>query len=171
MIATHTESFPMLGPVTLAASPDGLCLLTLQEPDAARAYLTRRYPGAELRDDPAPLQEALRQLEEYLAGSRSAFTLPLAPGGTEFQRAVWNTVAAIPFGERRSYAWIAAEVGRPRAVRAVGAAVGANPLAIVVPCHRVVGADGKLTGYAYGLPLKEKLLRREAAAEGEVAPG
>jgi methylated-DNA-[protein]-cysteine S-methyltransferase len=107
------------------------------------------------------LQRAREQLEAYFAGDLRAFDLPLAPRGTEFQRAVWRALAEIPFGATRSYADIAAAIGRPGASRAVGAANGRNPLAIIVPCHRVVGADGSLTGYAGGLACKEWLLRHE----------
>jgi methylated-DNA-[protein]-cysteine S-methyltransferase len=122
--------------------------------------------GAPARDavaearDPV-LAEACRQLSEYFDGKRTAFDLPLRPPGTPFQQAVWEALRAIPAGETRSYADIARAVGRPSAVRAVGAANGANPIAIVVPCHRVIGSSGALTGYAGGLPLKKWLLAFE----------
>lgn len=105
----------------------------------------------------------LSQLEEYFAGSRLEFDLPLNPAGTAFQRSVWEALLRIPFGVTRSYTDIAREIGLPAAVRAVGAANGANPIAIIVPCHRVIGASGRLTGYAGGLPIKEWLLRHEGA--------
>ena len=108
------------------------------------------------------LSEGKRQVLEYLAGQRQRFALPLAPRGTEFYRAVWRALEAIPYGETRSYGDIAAAVGRPKAVRAVGQANHRNPIPIVIPCHRVVGADGSLTGYAGGLDLKARLLRLEA---------
>jgi len=112
------------------------------------------------------LGRAARQFEEYFRGERREFDLPLSPEGTPFQKAVWDEVARIPFGERRSYAEVALEIGRPRAVRAVGGANARNPLPIVVPCHRVVGSDGTLTGYAGGLAAKEWLLSHELAFEG-----
>jgi methylated-DNA-[protein]-cysteine S-methyltransferase len=111
-----------------------------------------------------PVLEAARvQLGEYFAGRRTAFDLPLAPRGTAFQQAVWAALLAIPFGETRSYGEIARAVGRPSAPRAVGAANGSNPLAIVVPCHRVVGSDGSLTGYGGGMERKRWLLSHERA--------
>lgn len=113
--------------------------------------------------DTAPeLERAVRQLGEYFAGARTAFDLPLRPAGTEFQQAVWRSLAQVPFGSTTSYGAIAQAIGRPRAIRAVGAALGRNPLAIVVACHRIVGRDGSLTGYAGGVDRKSWLLRHEA---------
>lgn len=109
------------------------------------------------------------QLEEYFRGERHSFDLPYAARGTEFQRQVWSALDAIPFGETASYAEIARRIGRPRAVRAVGAANGANPWAIVRPCHRVIGSNGALTGYAGGLAYKEGLLALEAASSQDRA--
>jgi methylated-DNA-[protein]-cysteine S-methyltransferase len=106
----------------------------------------------------------IRQLDEYFAGERDAFDLPLEPQGTEFQRSVWNALAAIPFGETRSYGQIAAKVGRPKAARAVGMANNRNPIAVIVPCHRVIGAGGALVGYAGGLERKTWLLDHEREA-------
>ena len=108
------------------------------------------------------LTEGKRQLLEYLAGVRRVFDLPLAPKGTEFYRSVWRALEEIPYGETRSYRDIAQAVGRPKAVRAVGQANHNNPIPIIIPCHRVVGANGSLTGYGGGLDLKERLLRLEA---------
>jgi methylated-DNA-[protein]-cysteine S-methyltransferase len=113
-------------------------------------------------NDPV-LTAAVTQLEDYFAGRRSHFELPLAPGGTDFQRAVWQALEGIPYGELRSYRDIATAIGRPNAVRAVGAANGRNPLPIVVPCHRVIGSDGSLTGFAGGLDVKKKLLQLEGS--------
>lgn len=109
------------------------------------------------------LCEAARQLTEYFAGERQKFDLPLETAGTPFQRAVWAELAKIPYGETRSYAQLAAAVGSPRACRAVGMANHRNPIAIVLPCHRVVGASGALTGYAGGLDKKRWLLELETA--------
>lgn len=107
------------------------------------------------------LQAAQDQLTEYFASQRRVFELPLDPVGTEFQKKVWQALRTIPFGETRSYIDIARQLGDPKATRAVGAANGRNPISIVVPCHRVVGADGSLTGYAGGLQRKHALLRLE----------
>lgn len=117
--------------------------------------------GRELRD-PA-LAACASQLTEYFAGRRQDFAVPLAPRGTPFQRSVWKALARIPYGELRSYRDIARAIGNPAAVRAVGAANGRNPLPIVVPCHRVIGSDGSLTGFAGGLPAKTFLLQLEGA--------
>lgn len=115
---------------------------------------------AALQDTPL-LLEAKRQLEEYFSGLRAGFSLPLNPQGTAFQKKVWQQLEAIPYGQTRTYGQIAAAVGQPTASRAVGGANHNNPIAIVIPCHRVIGANGKLTGYAGGLDIKEKLLRLE----------
>lgn len=113
-------------------------------------------------EDRRAFAEALEQLDGYFAGKRRTFELKLAPRGTEFQRRVWQALAEIPYGETTTYAAIARAIGKPKAVRAVGAANGKNPLSIVVPCHRVIGQDGTLTGYAGGLPSKRRLLDLEA---------
>ena len=107
------------------------------------------------------LQKAAAQLSDYFAGRRTCFDLPLAPSGTDFQKSVWAALQTIPFGETRSYKDIAVQIGRPKASRAVGMANNRNPLAVVVPCHRVIGQDGSLTGYAGGLPAKQYLLDLE----------
>jgi methylated-DNA-[protein]-cysteine S-methyltransferase len=109
-----------------------------------------------------PVAEAVRQLREYFAGRRSEFDLPLTPRGTEFQKNVWNRLQEIPYGETISYGELAKRVGNPKASRAVGAANGSNPIPIVIPCHRVIGSNGKLTGFGGGLPTKEALLALEA---------
>lgn len=109
------------------------------------------------------LSACATQLTEYFAGQRQAFSVPLQAGGTLFQNEVWSALADIPFGELRSYSDIAIAIGRPKAVRAVGAANGRNPLPIIVPCHRVIGSNGSLTGFAGGIPLKTKLLELEGA--------
>jgi methylated-DNA-[protein]-cysteine S-methyltransferase len=106
---------------------------------------------------------AVSQLREYLSGRRQVFELPLDVRGTAFQRAVWNRVGHIPYGETTTYGAIAYLIGNPNASRAVGAAVGANPVPIIVPCHRVIGASGALTGFGGGLEVKESLLRLEGA--------
>ena len=112
-------------------------------------------------NETALLKEAINELNEYLDGNRSSFDLPLEPKGTEFQKKVWNALKEIPYGETRSYGEIAKIIGNEKAARAVGMANNKNPIAIIVPCHRVIGANGKLVGYAGGLDLKEKLLQLE----------
>jgi len=109
----------------------------------------------------ALLKEAGRQLKDFLAGKRKAFELPLAPAGTEFQQKVWQALQAIPYGETRSYGEIARIIGQPKAFRAVGMANNKNPILVLIPCHRVIGANGNLVGYAGGLSVKEYLLNLE----------
>jgi len=132
-----------------------------------RAELRGRTRVESLHSATHPLlREALRQLAEYLEGGRREFDLPLRLSGTPFQRRVWRALQRIPFGETRSYGEVARMVGRPGAARAVGAASGANPLAIVVPCHRVIQSDGRLGGYGGGLRLKQFLLDLERRVGG-----
>ncbi|MDO5494255.1 MAG: methylated-DNA--[protein]-cysteine S-methyltransferase [bacterium] len=121
----------------------------------------RHHPGPELLGEPddSAAPEAARQLDEYFAGTRTTFDLPMNPAGSEFQRAVWQKIAAIPFGGLTTYGQIAAELGS--SARAVGSATGRNPISIVVPCHRVVSSSSAITGYAGGLETKEWLLRHE----------
>ena len=121
-------------------------------------------PPAEWLQQEQPFGLALGQLREYFAGARRCFELALAPRGTAFQLAVWRHITPIPYGQTVSYSEIARRLGRPEAARAVGLANGANPLPIVVPCHRVIGADGSLTGFGGGLPIKRALLHLEGAA-------
>jgi len=121
-------------------------------------------------EDGAPFRTAIRQLGEYFAGERRRFELPLAPRGTDFQRRVWRALTEIPYGRTISYGELARRIGNPSASRAVGLANGANPLPIVVPCHRVIGADGSLTGFGGGLPIKRKLLALEGAGADEAGP-
>ena len=120
----------------------------------------------EPRELPQALRHAKRQLREYFDGDRRDFDLPLAPDGTSFQCRVWQELRRIPYAATISYGELARRIGKPTAARAVGAANGRNPLAIVVPCHRVIGADGTLTGYGGGLPVKEKLLALECRVAG-----
>jgi len=122
------------------------------------------FGPTKLQGDEAPTaltNRAANQLQEYFAGKRHTFDLPLAPAGTEFQKNVWNALQAIPYGTTCSYADIAGRIGKPSAARAVGMANNKNPIAIMIPCHRVIGASGKLVGYAGGLRIKEFLLNLE----------
>lgn len=143
-----------LGPLQL--SSDGEHLTAINFPGQHSGARNSASPDSVLR-------AASRQLDEYFAGRRQRFDLPLAASGTPFQESVWQALAAIPWGEVRSYRDIACAIGKPKAVRAVGAANGRNPLPIVVPCHRVIGADGSLTGFGGGLPLKVQLLTLEGS--------
>jgi methylated-DNA-[protein]-cysteine S-methyltransferase len=128
-------------------------------------------PASDWREDPGPLREAVRQLEQYFAGDRRVFELSVAPEGTPFQCAVWTALRTIPYGSTWSYAQLAGTVGNPRAVRAVGLANGRNPIAIVIPCHRVIGSDGTLTGFGGGLDAKRFLLDHERGARAEAKAG
>jgi methylated-DNA-[protein]-cysteine S-methyltransferase len=149
-----------LGRLVLAAR-DG-ALFRIWFPDETGAP----RPPAAAADSTAPvLRLAATQLAEYFAGTREDFDLPLAPEGTAFQQRVWSALRRIRYGTTTTYGSLAGDLGIPRAARAVGAANGRNPLPIVVPCHRVIGSDGTLTGYAGGLPLKRWLLAREGAAQ------
>jgi methylated-DNA-[protein]-cysteine S-methyltransferase len=131
--------------------------------DLATQDRFRDVPADGHRPDEPVLRRAVEQLREYFAGARLLFDLPLAPeGGTPFQRRAWQALCAIPFGHTRSYGDQARAIGTPAAVRAVGAANARNPIGIIVPCHRVIGSDGKLTGYGGGLPAKKWLLEHEA---------
>lgn len=152
---TSTVISSPVGPLRLQADGVGLTGIWF----AADAKLE----SADLSCDPL-LRAAAEQLAEYFAGRRTRFELPLAATGTPFQRAVWDALREIPYGQTWSYADVAQHIGRPRAVRAVGAANGRNPLPIVVPCHRVVGANGTLTGYGGGLHNKRILLDLETRA-------
>jgi methylated-DNA-[protein]-cysteine S-methyltransferase len=144
-----------IGELTLAADDAGL--------HAIRFAKEKRpaQPDPGWRQDSALLEEPIRQLLAYFAGQLEAFDLPLAPLGTPFQRKVWQLLCEIPYGETISYGELARRVGNPSASRAVGLANGSNPIPIVIPCHRVIGSNGKLTGYGGGLPLKQKLLSLE----------
>ncbi len=154
----HRTTIPSpVGTLTLVASDAGLVAVLWPDDAPGRVRLT---DASDAPDHPV-LAAAATQLAEYFAGARTAFDLPLAPTGTDFQRAVWRALDAIPYGETRSYADIARAIGRPTATRAVGAANGRNPISIVTPCHRVIGASGKLTGFAGGLDAKRILLSLE----------
>ena len=144
---------------------DGVDLRLVASASGIRAIQFDPQPAPDgQRNDGNPLlTEAARQLRAYFAGALREFELPLDIEGTDFQKRVWGEVAAIPYGETRSYLQIATAIGAPRAVRAVGAANGANPVPIVVPCHRVIGAKGKLVGYGGGLAMKRRLLELEGA--------
>ena len=142
----------------LLAGRGALELLAFPSGNQAKA------PEAEWEAADAPFRQALLQLEEYFAGRRRTFDLPLAPRCTTFQRKVLEALQAIPYGQTRSYKEVAAAIGQPKAVRAVGGANARNPVPIIIPCHRVIGSDGSLTGFGGGLEVKQTLLRLEATA-------
>ena len=143
----------ILGSVTLVEENGALVVIT-----------TRPYQSKEeIYQETPVIKEAFAQLSEYFSGKRKTFNLPLLLKGTDFQKQVWQALLKIPFGETRSYKQIAEAIGNPKAVRAVGMANNKNPLLIVVPCHRVIGGNGKLVGYAVGLDKKEYLLRLEGS--------
>lgn len=151
----YTTTDSPIGELLLVGDAEALRGLHMQDGATAGAIDRDWTPARE------PFEDALGQLEEYFSGSRTRFELPLAWDGTAFQRAVWSALLEIPYGETRSYGELAREIGRPRASRAVGAANGRNPIAIVVPCHRVIGSDGSLTGFGGGVQRKELLLGLE----------
>ena len=145
-----------LGDIALTANEQGLSALAFQ---AGKSPITFTC----LIENNSKFSDVTQQLSEYFAGERKTFDLPLAPEGTTFQKQVWQALTEIPCGETKSYGWIAKSINNEKAVRAVGTANGANPIALIVPCHRVIGSNGKLTGYAGGLALKAKLLMHEGA--------
>jgi methylated-DNA-[protein]-cysteine S-methyltransferase len=155
-----------IGVLTIESNEDSITLITLpsEETERVRSANGRRsLPMAGDEQLPAPLAAAVAQLEEYFAGRRRQFDLPLELSGTDFQKSVWRELAQIPYGETVSYGELALMVGRPHAYRAVGQANGANPIPIVLPCHRVVASGGGIGGYGGGLPMKRKLLALEGA--------
>ena len=151
-------------------SPLGTLLLTAEDGSLVGVHFPGqkhdrpRQPHWQRADHDPVLAQARTQLAEYFAGRRTRFDLSLAARGTSFQQAVWRALLAVPFGGTSTYGAIAAAIRKPSAVRAVGSAIGANPIGIVVPCHRVIGRDGSLTGYAGGLERKAKLLALERGA-------
>lgn len=151
-----------VGVLTLVAQPNALTGIYFE------AHKHGGAPASAKAGTAAVLDEARRQLDAYFAGRRTRFDVKIAPEGTAFQQLVWARLMKIPFAETVSYGWIAGQLGQPSASRAVGAAVGRNPLSILVPCHRVVGASGALTGFAGGVERKQWLLAHETAAAAGV---
>jgi methylated-DNA-[protein]-cysteine S-methyltransferase len=151
----YTQIESPLGPLLLAADDAGLRQIL---------FVKGRHPAqpeSSWKEDRAPLSETIRQLHAYFSAELENFDLQLAPEGTPFQLGVWRRLCHIPYGETISYGELAGRIGNPKASRAVGLANASNPIPIVIPCHRVIGSDGKLTGYGGGLPIKEKLLALE----------
>jgi methylated-DNA-[protein]-cysteine S-methyltransferase len=152
MMTTHYTTMPSpIGELLIAGTEDGIAAIHMQPADPDPTWV---------RDDDA-LKNAVAQLEAYFAGERTTFDLPLAPEGSAFQRQVWLALQDIPYGRTESYGVLAERIGRPGAARAVGRANSQNPIAIVVPCHRVIGSTGQLTGYAGGMERKQALLDLE----------
>jgi methylated-DNA-[protein]-cysteine S-methyltransferase len=150
---THLAS--PIGPLLLVADGSGLRQIVFAKNGKPAA------PEPDWRQDSSPFRELTRQLEAYFAGQLESFDLALAPEGTPFQQKVWTELRHIPYGETISYGELACRIGNPKGSRAVGLANGSNPIPIIIPCHRVIGSNGKLTGYGGGLPIKEKLLALE----------
>ncbi|MCZ7457046.1 methylated-DNA--[protein]-cysteine S-methyltransferase [Streptomyces sp. WMMC940] len=161
MSRTHTVTDSPYGPLTLVATDSVLSGLYMTE--------QRHRPGEEDfgEPDPRPFREVVRQLDAYFAGELKDFDLPMHLAGTPFQRTVWEQLLLIPYGETRTYGELAGALGNPGASRAVGLANGKNPIGIIVPCHRVIGASGSLTGYGGGLDRKQRLLAFERGVPGD----
>ena len=151
---------------TMIESPVGLLLLVSDERGLRSVSFESSKRAATVqpdwKQDKASFAEVIRQLGAYFAGELKEFDLPLSPEGTEFQLRVWSSLREIPYGETISYGQLAERIGNPKAVRAVGLANGCNPIPIIIPCHRVIGSDGSLTGFGGGLPNKKKLLALES---------
>lgn len=166
MSATYFHVYPSpIGPLTLAWEADALTGIYFEKD----RWLSVIPP--EWIEDAVPLGEVIRQLDEYFAGTRTDFDLPLAPAGTPFQLRVWKALCDIPFGETRSYGAMAQRLGSPGASRAVGLANGRNPIPVIIPCHRVIGSNGSLTGYGGGLDRKRWLLQHERRVPAAPHPG
>jgi methylated-DNA-[protein]-cysteine S-methyltransferase len=155
MLTLFTKIESPLGPLLLASDEAGLREIHFANGRRPPA------PNPEWKENAAALKEPVRQLRAYFAGELQNFDLPLSPQGTDFQQKVWSELCRIPYGDTISYGELARRIRNPKASRAVGLANGSNPIPIIIPCHRVIGSNGKLTGYGGGLPIKEKLLALE----------
>ena len=152
-----------LGQVLVAINDQGICAILLGDsPTAVTRELHDRFPGADIQQSASRLASAMPQVIGLAEGRRASLELPLAPGGTEFQRRVWRALSGIPAGKTASYADIARRIDAPKSFRGVAQACGANPIALAIPCHRVVRNDGALSGYRWGVARKRALLEREA---------
>ncbi|WP_306453797.1 methylated-DNA--[protein]-cysteine S-methyltransferase [Bacillus sp. 7884-1] len=147
----------------MAATSKGLCYVGSQNKpfEELELWVNKHYPGSSLVQDDVVMQPYVAEFKEFLLGERTSFTISQELKGTDFQTEVWNALCQIPYGETWTYSDIANAIQRPTAVRAVGTAIGANPVLLTVPCHRVIGKNGKLTGFRGGLDMKEQLLKIE----------
>ena len=152
----YTQMECPVGPLLLAGDKDSLRFVSFGN------SRRRVIPRPDWKEDKGPFADVVRQLREYFGGKLKEFDVPLTLEGTEFQRRVWTSLLAIPYGETVSYAQLAERIGNPKAVRAVGLANGSNPIPIIIPCHRVIGSDGSLTGFGGGLDTKKALLALES---------
>jgi AraC family transcriptional regulator of adaptative response/methylated-DNA-[protein]-cysteine methyltransferase len=153
------------GRLLVGATDKGVCFIGFAEPDEAlMGDLRRRFPQARIVSDDASLADTVRAVVDFLAEPKQALDLPLDLRGTAFQQRVWRTLCEIPAGETRTYAQLAQMMGNPKAIRAVARSCATNPVSLAVPCHRVIGSDGNLTGYRWGVPRKQALLEREKRA-------
>jgi O-6-methylguanine DNA methyltransferase len=168
-VVATTEFDSPIGLLKLAATRAGVLRIAFprESGEGFHGWIQRVFPGVELVGGSAVLDEAQRELSAYFGGRQQQFKVPLDLRGTPFQRSVWKALLEIPFGATRSYAEVARAVGRPRAFRAVGAASGANPVPIIVPCHRVIASGGRLGGFRGGLEAKRRLLALEQSIGGE----
>ena len=155
-LVSYTTLASPVGPLLLAADQLGLRRVCFENSKRTGP------PPPHWKQDRGPLLEVIRQLEAYFGGALKDFNLPLSLEGTEFQLRVWRCLRTIPYGETISYGQLAQRIGKPKALRAVGLANGSNPIPIIIPCHRVIGSDGSLTGFGGGLPIKKKLLALES---------
>jgi len=153
----YTSYLSPYGEIIITANDNGLTALAFSQ-GKSPINIEKSW-----QHKPSNFSEVEKQLDEYFSGKRQTFDLPLAPQGTPFQQKVWQALTQIKLGETKTYAWLAKRINNDKAVRAVGTANGANPIALIIPCHRVIGSNGKLTGYAGGLGLKAKLLMHEGA--------
>jgi methylated-DNA-[protein]-cysteine S-methyltransferase len=153
-----------IGEILLTANDRALTHLALKD----QKYFPQQTSEWQAKSDLAVIQQAIAQLDEYFQHQRQTFDLPLEPQGTDFQRQVWQQLCQIPFGQTWSYGELAQAIGQPNASRAVGAANGRNPISIIVPCHRVIASNGKLTGYAGGVDRKQWLLKHELSVESSL---
>src|SRR5271170_6647660 len=156
IVMLHTSMESPIGPLLLAGDERGLHLVHFANGRRPKS------PSPAWVEDKNPFKEAIRQLKAYFAGKLTEFELPLVLAGTEFQLLVWRNLQKIPYGETVSYGQLAKRIGKPEASRAVGLANGSNPIPIIIPCHRVIGSNGHLTGFGGGIPLKKKLLALES---------
>ena len=157
-VPTYTTTIGSpFGPICIAGTDQGLTRVDFQH------GMRPVEPGPGWQEAPEVLADAVLQLQEYFDGNRQQFNVALAPPGTDFQHQVWQALQQIPFGSTTTYQDLAHQVGKPKGARAVGSANGRNPIAIIIPCHRIIGRDGRLRGYASGLPIKRQLLQHEGA--------